>query len=654
MNKLNEQISRMSEIMDITEGKKDACYYKVKSRYKVWPSAYASGALVKCRKVGAANWGTKSEGEHEEPNVEEDDVEEAKKTDYSKEKSQGLHGWFSRKGGGGSKGWVDCNTCRKNASGTKTCKACGREPGEDRKYPACRPTPASCGTPKKGEKWGKKSNESLNEGLSDILYHFTYFGSLINILKQNEFHASTNIGSSADLNTSAGKFFFFSATRSRGAEGAGAGFGRRSVKLVLDGRKLGQRYKGFPIDYWNYSTKQSDWGNVNDYVASMKNQELEDRIVLDSPTIPDAASYILEIHVLVGKRSEVRKDELDRLMGYVKQYSIPIYFYADAKYYFNQVKDKAVDPYSVYGFTDEEPYVSSSSSDKLRGVDRVLYLLMYNDAGNKSRILDFFKFDEDEMDRFESGYQKDLYNYLIPNAVYDYEYYSVISSEVHNMRSNTEPKYKFVMKMLADDLRKYKVKNLKEYVMIKTKVKLNEQLSKMRVMMLLNEQSNPLQYGIPYEDIKKIIKGYIDCALWTEEETLRDEYVGDDDMFNGEEDDDEIERLSRLSANLNSKNFDSFTREDMEDNSVIKVYEDVKKFVEMATSAVRVAVDEHGAEQVGHDLWLSRNGHGAGFFDRGYDDEVEEMLMSSAKKLGGVDLYINDNVKLSFSNESSY
>ena len=43
-------------------GSKDACYHKVKSRYSVWPSAYASGALVKCRKVGAANWGNKSEG----------------------------------------------------------------------------------------------------------------------------------------------------------------------------------------------------------------------------------------------------------------------------------------------------------------------------------------------------------------------------------------------------------------------------------------------------------------------------------------------------------------------------------------------------------------------------------------------------------------
>jgi len=48
------------EEFDQLAEKKDACYHKVKSRYKVWPSAYASGALVQCRKVGAANWGNKS------------------------------------------------------------------------------------------------------------------------------------------------------------------------------------------------------------------------------------------------------------------------------------------------------------------------------------------------------------------------------------------------------------------------------------------------------------------------------------------------------------------------------------------------------------------------------------------------------------------
>jgi hypothetical protein len=47
---------------ELTE-EKDACYHKVKSRYSVWPSAYASGALVKCRKVGADSWGNKTKQE---------------------------------------------------------------------------------------------------------------------------------------------------------------------------------------------------------------------------------------------------------------------------------------------------------------------------------------------------------------------------------------------------------------------------------------------------------------------------------------------------------------------------------------------------------------------------------------------------------------
>ena len=67
--KKNESFQTLEESIgkEITEDefdrlaeKKDACYHKVKARYKVWPSAYASGALVQCRKKGAKNWGNKS------------------------------------------------------------------------------------------------------------------------------------------------------------------------------------------------------------------------------------------------------------------------------------------------------------------------------------------------------------------------------------------------------------------------------------------------------------------------------------------------------------------------------------------------------------------------------------------------------------------
>ena len=77
------------EILVEAEGEKDACYSKVKSRYKVWPSAYASGALVKCRKVGAANWGNKTKKEEFEV------IDEAGKkcwTGYKKVGTQKLFG----------------------------------------------------------------------------------------------------------------------------------------------------------------------------------------------------------------------------------------------------------------------------------------------------------------------------------------------------------------------------------------------------------------------------------------------------------------------------------------------------------------------------------------------------------------------------------
>jgi len=72
----------VSEEIEVIDEKKDACYHKVKSRYDVWPSAYASGALVKCRKVGAKNWGNKTKKEEFElgaSNTFSDAIEEAKK-----------------------------------------------------------------------------------------------------------------------------------------------------------------------------------------------------------------------------------------------------------------------------------------------------------------------------------------------------------------------------------------------------------------------------------------------------------------------------------------------------------------------------------------------------------------------------------------------
>ena len=59
----------------VDEGKKDACYHKVKASAKVWPSAYASGRLVQCRKKGAANYGKSKKNEEYDTSNWKDDFQ---------------------------------------------------------------------------------------------------------------------------------------------------------------------------------------------------------------------------------------------------------------------------------------------------------------------------------------------------------------------------------------------------------------------------------------------------------------------------------------------------------------------------------------------------------------------------------------------------
>ena len=102
------EMSEESDVKGKGSGKKDACYSKVKSRYSVWPSAYASGALVKCRKVGAANWGNKSQKEEFEI------IDEAGKKCWPGYKKAGTQKLFGK----------TYNRCVKE----ETCPVCGFDP----------------------------------------------------------------------------------------------------------------------------------------------------------------------------------------------------------------------------------------------------------------------------------------------------------------------------------------------------------------------------------------------------------------------------------------------------------------------------------------------------------------------------------------------
>jgi len=154
--------------------KDDRCTRIAKRKYRRWPSAYASGAVVQCRRgriwrdlkeefenldldeeyVDAYHGMNEEEQLEEEVLVNPEEVNEeiielllnellSEGKRFKAEKEKGLHGWFSRNRG---KGWIDC----------RTGGPCGREKGEKRKYPACRPTKAMCNKVGPRRKKGRK------------------------------------------------------------------------------------------------------------------------------------------------------------------------------------------------------------------------------------------------------------------------------------------------------------------------------------------------------------------------------------------------------------------------------------------------------------------------------------------------------------------
>ena len=125
-------IKLLNILKEITEEKtkRDRCL-RIADRKFDKPSAYKSGAVVRCRQ--GKIW----------KDIKEEELNE----------DESLHKWFKRQGPKGKEGgWVDCNA----PDGKGGYKACGRKEGESRsKYPACRPTPAGCKKKGKGKTWGK-------------------------------------------------------------------------------------------------------------------------------------------------------------------------------------------------------------------------------------------------------------------------------------------------------------------------------------------------------------------------------------------------------------------------------------------------------------------------------------------------------------------
>lgn len=92
---------------------------------------------------------------------------------------------------------------------------------------------------------------------------------------------------------------------------------------------------------------------------------------------------------------------------------------------------------------------------------------------------------------------------------------------------------------------------------------------------------------------------------------------------------------------------DTYGPEHLSPEALDKMKSDCAKF-QMENSAVLEALgmDGHEYDTFGHDFWLTRNGHGAGFWDGDYPDDIGEALTKASQAFGECSLYIGDDGRI--------
>lgn len=291
----------------------------------------------------------------------------------------------------------------------------------------------------------------LSESLPDIVYHFTYLNNIINILETNKITLSSALGSTADLKPNRGKFNFLSTTRSKSS-----GYKRGNTKIVLDGQKLNYNYKSIPLDYWGYSKNPKDWTDKSAYIQALGSEQ-EDRIVSDKTTIPNFKKYILAIHVNI---SNYKRNKLNKIKDLANQNNIPLYLYSSQENWEKQINN--IDINTIPQNSEEDDYHNMSSNTHYREYD-LASAIAYNNPENYKKIIDYIN-DETEIKSFNEHLSKRIYEWFSINASYKDDAIAVIMSIIHNNRSTHKPEIDFLMTLLIKEMRKLKVKTIRDYL----------------------------------------------------------------------------------------------------------------------------------------------------------------------------------------------
>ena len=301
----------------------------------------------------------------------------------------------------------------------------------------------------------------VNEGASDIMYHFVEPKYILKILENNKLTTIAAMGSDTDYKINKNKFYYLSTTRSRSS-----GYKEHSGKLVLDGRKLKHKYEFAPVDYFKYPKNPEYFLQHSQYIENMESLEQEDRIITDKPSIPNAIKYILEIHIRVG--SSTNNDKvISKIIKLCEQYQIPIFLYDSVKNYLNQRN-----PIDITKFKDdnfgEDGYASDGAMNAYarRNFDEIAYLLSFNNDDLYETILRYIG-KETDVETFKDEFKIYKEKYLEEDSKYKDELVKSVKNNITFIQSNSSDDARFILELLRRDLRKNRVTTIEDYIKLK-------------------------------------------------------------------------------------------------------------------------------------------------------------------------------------------
>lgn len=310
----------------------------------------------------------------------------------------------------------------------------------------------------------------LSESVSNIIYHRTSLNALLNILKNNKILLSSSIGTNAD--NYGKKLYFLSFSRTKNLE---LGFSKNSIVTIeFDGNALNSKYKGKPIDYWQ-------WPNLN-ATEKARSNEYEDRIFSNEPYLENLDKYITSIDIVISDAKRFT-DNYGATINEIKGLNTLL---INKIRIFNNIKDYQLNKYySINDLnvetTEDNNYDFSQRFD-FRLLKETLTIKLIDDPKLndndytfnyiKSYIDKYINLGEEKLKNISdseiNSIRYDIQN-KIPYIESDREFLTVIQSDIHNLtKSSRKTAINYdVLKILSDEMVKYKVNNILDLIKAK-------------------------------------------------------------------------------------------------------------------------------------------------------------------------------------------